>query len=106
MSPHRWGHGADVGPWGPSRRLLSSESPSGALKAVLRKAAGKEKEKEKQFLEVSWGPGGDAAGKGRGARAAPIPCLRPQVWDQNRKVKSIDLTALDKHGSIYDDGEG
>ncbi|KAM9277087.1 acylamino-acid-releasing enzyme-like [Morus bassanus] len=53
--------------------LLSQESPSGALKAVLRKVPGKEK--EKQFLEV---------------------------WDQNRKVKSINLTALDKHGSIYD----
>ncbi|NXX81191.1 ACPH enzyme, partial [Urocolius indicus] len=57
--------------------LLSRESPSGALKAVLRKVTGKEK--EKQFLEV---------------------------WDQNRKVKSINLTALDKHGSVYDDGEG
>ncbi|NWZ59156.1 ACPH enzyme, partial [Haliaeetus albicilla] len=58
--------------------LLSRESPSGALKAVLRKVPGKEKEKEKQFLEV---------------------------WDQNRKVKSIDLTALDKHGSVYDDDQ-
>ncbi|KAM9374507.1 LOW QUALITY PROTEIN: acylamino-acid-releasing enzyme [Phaethornis superciliosus] len=59
--------------------LLSQESPSGALKAVLRKVPGKEKEKkEKQFLEV---------------------------WDQNRKVKSIDLTALDKHGSVYDDDQ-
>ncbi|XP_027556817.1 acylamino-acid-releasing enzyme-like [Neopelma chrysocephalum] len=60
--------------------LLSRESPSGTLKAVLRKVPGKEKEKEKekQFLEV---------------------------WDQNRKVKSIDLTALDKHGSICDDDQ-
>ncbi|NWX16104.1 ACPH enzyme, partial [Aegotheles bennettii] len=60
--------------------LLSKESPSGALKAVLRKVPGKEKEKEKekQFLEI---------------------------WDQNRKVKSIDLTALDKHGSVYDDDQ-
>ncbi|NXA04989.1 APEH enzyme, partial [Sapayoa aenigma] len=60
--------------------LLSRESPSGTLKAVLRKVPGKEKEKEKekQFLEV---------------------------WDQNRKVKSIDLTALDKHGSVYDDDQ-
>ncbi|XP_059712203.1 acylamino-acid-releasing enzyme-like isoform X2 [Haemorhous mexicanus] len=58
--------------------LLSRESPSGMLKAVLRKVPGKEKEKEKQFLEV---------------------------WDQNRKVKSIDLTALDKHGSVYDDDQ-
>ncbi|NXV73329.1 APEH enzyme, partial [Atlantisia rogersi] len=56
--------------------LLSRESPSGMLKAVLRKVPGKEK--EKQFLEV---------------------------WDQNRKVKSIDLTALDKHGSVYDDDQ-
>ncbi|KAF1565717.1 Acylamino-acid-releasing enzyme, partial [Eudyptes schlegeli] len=58
--------------------LLSRESPSGVLKAVLRKVPSKEKEKEKQFLEV---------------------------WDQNRKVKSIDLTALDKHGSVYDDDQ-
>ncbi|XP_061314211.1 acylamino-acid-releasing enzyme-like [Pezoporus flaviventris] len=57
--------------------LLSQVSPSGALKAVLRKVSNKEK-KEKQFLEV---------------------------WDQNRKVKSIDLTTLDKHGSVYDDDE-
>uniref|UniRef100_A0A8B9S8D9 Acylamino-acid-releasing enzyme n=1 Tax=Apteryx owenii TaxID=8824 RepID=A0A8B9S8D9_APTOW len=56
--------------------LLSRESPSGTLKAVLRKA--QSKDKEKQFLEV---------------------------WDQNRKVKSIDLTALDKHGSVYDDDQ-
>ncbi|NXW69641.1 ACPH enzyme, partial [Hirundo rustica] len=58
--------------------LLSQESPSGMLKAVLRKVPGREKEKEKQFLEV---------------------------WDQNQKVKSIDLTALDKHGSVYDDDQ-
>ncbi|XP_064579902.1 acylamino-acid-releasing enzyme-like [Zonotrichia leucophrys gambelii] len=58
--------------------LLSRESPSGMLKAVLRKVPAKGKEKEKQFLEV---------------------------WDQNRKVKSIDLTALDKHGSVYDDDQ-
>ncbi|XP_074007514.1 acylamino-acid-releasing enzyme-like [Numenius arquata] len=57
--------------------LLSRESPSGALKAVLRKVPSKEKE-EKQFLEV---------------------------WDQNCKVKSIDLTALDKHGTVYDDDQ-
>ncbi|NXY80502.1 ACPH enzyme, partial [Glareola pratincola] len=56
--------------------LLSQESPSGALKAVLRKVPGGEKKEEKQFLEV---------------------------WDQNCKVKSIDLTALDKHGTVYDD---
>ncbi|XP_062441424.1 acylamino-acid-releasing enzyme [Rhea pennata] len=56
--------------------LLSRESPSGTLKAVLRKV--QSKDKEKQFLEV---------------------------WDQNRKVKSINLTALEKHGSVYDDGQ-
>ncbi|NWI50017.1 APEH enzyme, partial [Calyptomena viridis] len=58
--------------------LLSRESPSGTLKAVLRKVPSKEKEKEK---------------------------LPPQVWDQNRKVKSINLTALDKHGNVYDDDQ-
>ncbi|NXS98067.1 ACPH enzyme, partial [Jacana jacana] len=56
--------------------LLRQESPSRALKAILRKIPSKEKKEEKQFLEV---------------------------WDQNCKVKSIDLTALDKHGSVYDD---
>ncbi|PKU35797.1 protein bassoon [Limosa lapponica baueri] len=56
--------------------LLSRESPSGALKAVLRKVSSKDKKEEKQFLEV---------------------------WDQNCKVKSIDLAALDKHGTVYDD---
>ncbi|OXB78652.1 UNVERIFIED_CONTAM: hypothetical protein H355_002617, partial [Colinus virginianus] len=63
-----------------NNELLSCESPSGALKAVLLKAVvkEKEKEKEKQFLEV---------------------------WNQNCKVKSIDLTALDKHGSVYDDDQ-
>lgn len=38
-----------------THRLLSRESPSGMLKAVLRKVPGKEKEKEKQFLEVRRG---------------------------------------------------
>lgn len=40
-----------------THRLLSRESPSGTLKAVLRKVPGKEKEKEKQFLEVRRGLG-------------------------------------------------
>lgn len=94
-----------------THRLLSRESPSGALKAVLRKVPGKEKEKEKQFLEVRRG-----LGEKRGIHwclglkpcyVLGPPChLCPQIWDQNRKVKSIDLTALDKHGSVYDDGEG
>ncbi|KAG9470447.1 hypothetical protein GDO78_017783 [Eleutherodactylus coqui] len=55
--------------------LLSSESPSGALKAVLRETKNKSGE-DIQFLEV---------------------------WDRNRKVKSINLTALDKHGKAYED---
>ncbi|KAM5148347.1 acylamino-acid-releasing enzyme [Mantella aurantiaca] len=55
--------------------LLSSESPSGALKAVLRETKNKKGE-DTQFLEV---------------------------WDKNRKVKSINLTALDKHGKVYED---
>lgn len=33
-------------------RLLSRESPSGAMKAVLRKAGGSGPGEEKQFLEV------------------------------------------------------
>jgi len=99
--------GADGCP--PAHRLLSRESPSGALKAVLRKVPGKEK--EKQFLEVRrelgggpdprWGSGVDPC---HGSRTPHHPRL--QVWDQNRKVKSINLTALDKHGGVYDDGEG
>ncbi|XP_032648180.1 acylamino-acid-releasing enzyme isoform X4 [Chelonoidis abingdonii] len=57
--------------------LLSRESPSGALKAVLRKAS-PGKGEEKQFLEI---------------------------WDQNRKVKSINLTVLEKHGNVYEDDQ-
>ncbi|XP_067417331.1 acylamino-acid-releasing enzyme isoform X1 [Emydura macquarii macquarii] len=57
--------------------LLSRESPSGALKAVLRKAS-TGKGEEKQFLEV---------------------------WDQNRKVKSVNLTALEKHGNVYEEDQ-
>lgn len=34
-------------------RLLSRESPSGTMKAVLRKAGGTGTAEEKQFLEVS-----------------------------------------------------
>lgn len=45
-------------------RLLSRDSPSGAMKAVLRKAGGTSPGEEKQFLEVSlygtrwWATGG------------------------------------------------
>lgn len=37
----------------PFLRLLSRDSPSGAMKAVLRKAGGTSPGEEKQFLEVS-----------------------------------------------------
>lgn len=66
--------------------------------------------KEKQFLEVrggseqGWILGG--LGDGSTLKLGAASYLCPQVWDQNRKLKSIDLTALDKHGSVYDDGEG
>lgn len=57
--------------------LLSRDSPSGAQKAVLRKTSNTKGE-EKQFLEV---------------------------WEKNRKVKSIDLSALEKHGQVYEDDQ-
>lgn len=50
-----------------THRLLSRESPSGILKAVLRKVPGKEKEKEKQFLEVRRGLGENGYSLGLGA---------------------------------------
>ncbi|KAM4650959.1 acylamino-acid-releasing enzyme [Discoglossus pictus] len=57
--------------------LLSKESPSGNLKAVLRESKNSKGE-DTQFLEV---------------------------WNKNRKVKSINLTALDKHGKVYEDDQ-
>ncbi|XP_053577103.1 acylamino-acid-releasing enzyme isoform X2 [Bombina bombina] len=57
--------------------LLSKESPSGNLKAVLRESKNS-KGDDTQFLEV---------------------------WNKNRKVKSINLTALDKHGKVYEDDQ-
>ncbi|XP_061473804.1 acylamino-acid-releasing enzyme isoform X2 [Rhineura floridana] len=57
--------------------LLSRDSPSGAQKAVLRKT-NNSKGEEKQFLEV---------------------------WEKNRKVKSIELTSLEKHGQVYEDDQ-
>ncbi|XP_058023212.1 acylamino-acid-releasing enzyme-like isoform X1 [Ahaetulla prasina] len=57
--------------------LLSRDSPSGTQKAVVRKM-NNSKGEEKQFLEV---------------------------WEKNRKVKSIELTALEKHGQVYDDDQ-
>ncbi|XP_058932303.1 acylamino-acid-releasing enzyme isoform X2 [Kogia breviceps] len=56
--------------------LLSRESPSGTMKAVLRKAGGPGTGEEKQFLEV---------------------------WEKNRKLKSFNLSALEKHGLVYED---
>uniref|UniRef100_A0A087X492 Acylamino-acid-releasing enzyme n=1 Tax=Poecilia formosa TaxID=48698 RepID=A0A087X492_POEFO len=55
--------------------LLSKDSPSGEMKAVVRECT--VKGEEKQFLEI---------------------------WSKNIKVKSINLTALKKHGKVYEDG--
>lgn len=102
-------------------RLLSRESPSGAMKAVLRKAGSGGSGEEKQFLEVGagqpWpgpliGPAGDQ-GVGSGAQPARQALLGrrqsdarcPQVWEKNRKLKSFNLSALEKHGPVYEDGE-
>lgn len=29
----------------------------------------------------------------------------PQVWEKNRKLKSFNLSLLEKHGLVYEDGE-
>ncbi|XP_073765932.1 S9 family peptidase isoform X4 [Danio rerio] len=52
--------------------LLSCQSPSGTLQAVIRAEAGH------QYLEV---------------------------WGQNGLEKSLDLTALNKHGRVYEDAQ-
>uniref|UniRef100_A0A8D3BMW0 Acylamino-acid-releasing enzyme n=1 Tax=Scophthalmus maximus TaxID=52904 RepID=A0A8D3BMW0_SCOMX len=57
--------------------LISKDSPSGDMKAVVRECS--VKGEDKQFLEVS-------------------------IWSKNIKMKSIDLTALKKHGKVYEDG--
>ncbi|XP_060787677.1 acylamino-acid-releasing enzyme isoform X2 [Neoarius graeffei] len=54
--------------------LLSQDSPSGEMKAVLRECS--IKGEEKQFLEI---------------------------WHKNSKIKSLNLTALKKHGKVYED---
>ncbi|CAG07332.1 unnamed protein product, partial [Tetraodon nigroviridis] len=54
--------------------LLSKDSPSGEMKAVVREST--VKGEEKQFLEI---------------------------WSKNIKMKSINLTALNKHGKVYND---
>uniref|UniRef100_A0A8C7Z5G1 Acylamino-acid-releasing enzyme n=1 Tax=Oryzias sinensis TaxID=183150 RepID=A0A8C7Z5G1_9TELE len=54
--------------------VLSKDSPSGEMKAVVRECT--VKGEEKQFLEI---------------------------WSKNIKMKSINLTALKKHGKVYED---
>uniref|UniRef100_A0A673AR67 acylaminoacyl-peptidase n=1 Tax=Sphaeramia orbicularis TaxID=375764 RepID=A0A673AR67_9TELE len=54
--------------------VLSKDSPSGDMKAVVRECT--VKGEDKQFLEI---------------------------WSKNIKMKSINLTALKKHGKVYDD---
>uniref|UniRef100_A0A3P8UQU2 acylaminoacyl-peptidase n=1 Tax=Cynoglossus semilaevis TaxID=244447 RepID=A0A3P8UQU2_CYNSE len=56
--------------------VLSKDSPSGEMKAVVRDW--KKQDKENQFLEI---------------------------WRKNIKVKSIDLKELKKHGKVYDDDQ-
>ncbi|XP_013990092.1 acylamino-acid-releasing enzyme [Salmo salar] len=56
--------------------LLSKDSPSGDMKAVVRESS--IKGEDKQFLEI---------------------------WSKNIKVKSINLTALKKHGKVYEDDQ-
>lgn len=92
-------------------RLLSRESPSGAMKAVLRKAGGTGPGEEKQFLEVSHvGTGGGHWGTQLGTQplcweADSLTPRCPQVWEKNRKLKSFNLSALEKHGPVYEDGK-
>ncbi|XP_056629516.1 acylamino-acid-releasing enzyme isoform X2 [Triplophysa dalaica] len=56
--------------------LLSMDSPSGEMKAVLRESA--VKGEDKQFLEI---------------------------WHKNSKQKCINLMALGKHGKVYEDDQ-
>ncbi|XP_038047744.1 acylamino-acid-releasing enzyme-like isoform X1 [Patiria miniata] len=64
------GHSAEV-----KAELLSSVSPSGAKRAVIREVKNK-KGDEKQYVEV---------------------------WDANHKLHNIDLSAQEKHGKVYED---
>ncbi|XP_067907578.1 acylamino-acid-releasing enzyme-like [Heterodontus francisci] len=57
--------------------LLNRDSPSGTLKAVLREHTNNNGE-EQQYLEI---------------------------WSKALKEKSINLTALDKHGKVYEDDQ-
>ncbi|XP_072538219.1 acylamino-acid-releasing enzyme isoform X1 [Salminus brasiliensis] len=56
--------------------LLSQDSPSGDMKAVVRACT--IKGEEKQFLEI---------------------------WHKNSKIKSLNLTALKKHGKVNEDDQ-
>uniref|UniRef100_A0A7N6AQU9 acylaminoacyl-peptidase n=1 Tax=Anabas testudineus TaxID=64144 RepID=A0A7N6AQU9_ANATE len=56
--------------------VLSKDSPSGDMKAVVRECT--IKGEDKQFLEI---------------------------WSRNIKMKSINLTALNKHGRVYEDAQ-
>uniref|UniRef100_A0A1A7WPK5 acylaminoacyl-peptidase n=1 Tax=Iconisemion striatum TaxID=60296 RepID=A0A1A7WPK5_9TELE len=56
--------------------VLSKDSPSGEMKAVVREFT--VKGEEKQFLEI---------------------------WSKNIKMKSINLTGLKKHGKVYEDDQ-
>ncbi|XP_068194181.1 acylamino-acid-releasing enzyme [Antennarius striatus] len=56
--------------------LLCKDSPSGEMKAVIRECT--IKGEDKQFLEI---------------------------WGKNIKMKSINLTALKKHGKVYEDDQ-
>lgn len=39
---------------------------------------------------------------GTGSSLTPA---HPQIWEKNRKLKSFNLSALDKHGPVYEDGK-
>lgn len=56
--------------------VLCKDSPSGEMKAVVRECT--IKGEDKQFLEI---------------------------WSKNIKIKSINLTALKKHGKVYEDDQ-
>ncbi|XP_041347509.1 acylamino-acid-releasing enzyme-like [Gigantopelta aegis] len=59
--------------------IWDKESPSGSLRAIVKKLKIKKDEEEKQFIEI---------------------------WSKDRKLKTVDIKVLDKHGEIYEnDGE-
>lgn len=58
-------------------------------------------------------PGGESARDEVAGRRSLSPTTKaaslmprcPQVWEKNRKLKSFNLSALEKHGPVYEDGE-